>query len=122
MEQFKEKYSNSDLLGFFKTESYYARFCKASAFSVGDYYIPLSELIVPHIKTFRGKTDAYWKDIEPRGKTFMIISMKQGNKLRNAGVTGEEMSAEAINEKFIFTNGIDYMSNSDSDELIYMEV
>lgn len=122
LEQFKEKYSNSDLLGFFKTESYYARFCKASAFSVGDYYIPLSELIVPHIKTFRGKTDAYWKDIEPRGKTFMIISMKQGNKLRNAGVTGEEMSAEAINEKFIFTNGIDYMSNSDSDELIYMEV
>ena len=122
LEQFKEKYSNSDLLGFFKTESYYARFCKASDFSVGDYYIPVSELIVPHIKAFRGKTDSYWKDIEPRGKTFMIISMKQGNKLRNAGVTGEEMTAEAINEKFIFTNGIDYMSNSDSDELIYMEV
>ena len=122
LEQFKEKYSNSDLLGFFKTESCYARFCKASDFSVGDYYIPVSELIVPHIKAFRGKTDSYWKDIEPRGKTFMIISMKQGNKLRNAGVTGEEMTAEAINEKFIFTNGIDYMSNSDSDELIYMEV
>ena len=122
LEQFKEKYSNSDLLGFFKTESYYARFCKASDFSVGDYYIPVSELIVPHIKAFRGKTDSYWKDIEPRGKTFMIISMKQGNKLRNAGVTGEEMTAEAINEKFIFTNGIDYMSNSDSDDLIYMEV
>ena len=122
LEQFKEKYSNSDLLGFFKTESYYARFYKASAFSVGDYYIPLSELIVPHIKTFRGKTDSYWKDIEPRGKTFMIISMKEGKRLRNAGVTGEEMTAKDINEKFIFTNGIDYMSNSDSDELIYMEV
>lgn len=126
LEQFKEKYGAAVLGCIYKPSSYgntySTNMMNVSAFSVGDYYIPVSELIVPHIKTFRGKTDSYWKDIEPRGKTFMIISMKQGNKLRNAGVTGEEMSAEAINEKFIFTNGIDYMSNSDSDDLIYMEV
>lgn len=126
LEQFKEKYGTAVLGCIYKsasnTNTYSANMTNVSAFSVGDYYIPLSELIVPHIKTFRGKTDLYWKDIEPRGKTFMIISMKQGNKLRNAGVTGEEMTAKAINEKFIFTDGIDYMSNSDSDDLIYMEV
>ena len=126
LEQFKEKYGTAVLGCIYKSASnantYSANMINVSAFSVGDYYIPLSELIVPHIKTFRGKTDAYWKDIEPRGKTFMIISMKEGKKLRNAGVTGEEMTAEAINEKFIFTDGIDYMSNSDSDDLIYMEV
>ena len=120
--QFKKKYGNAVLGCVFKTRSRSAGFYKASDFSVTSYYVPLSEITPPHVKTFRGKTDSYWKDIEPRGKTFMIISMKQGNKLRNAGVTGEEMSAEAINEKFIFTNGIDYMSNSDSDDLIYMEV
>lgn len=120
--QFKKKYGNAVLGCVFKTRSYSAGFYKASDFSVKSYYVPLSEITPPHVKTFRGKTDAYWKDIEPRGKTFMIISMKQGNKLRNAGVTGEEMTAEAINKKFIFTDGIDYMSNSDSDDLIYMEV
>lgn len=126
LEQFKEKYGTAVLGCIYKsasnTNTYSANMTNASAFSVGDYYIPVSELIVPHIKTFRGKTDSYWKDIEPRGKTFMIISMKEGKKLRNAGVTGEEMTAKDINEKFIFTNGIDYMSNSDSDDLIYMEV
>jgi len=129
LEQFKEKYGTAVLGCIYKsykstsnTNTYSANMINVSAFSVGDYYIPVSELIVPHIKTFRGKTDSYWKDIEPRGKTFMIISMKEGKKLRNAGVTGEEMTTKDINEKFIFTNGIDYKSDSDSDELIYMEV
>lgn len=120
--QFKEKYGNAVLGCVFKTRSQSAGFYKASGFSVGHYYVPLSEITPPHVKMFSGKTDSYWKDIEPRGKTFMIISMKEGNKLRNAGVTGEEMTAKDINEKFIVTDGIDYMSNSDSDDLIYMEV
>ena len=124
--QFKEKYGNEIFGGILKYPSggnnYRVYVAKAANFKVGDYYVPLSAITAPHVKMFSGKTDSYWKDIEPRGKSFMIISMKKGNKLRNAGVTGEEMTAEDINEKFIFTNGIDYMSNSDSDELIYMEV
>lgn len=124
--QFKEKYNEKPLICLRKANSYNnyysADMVKASGFSVGDYYVPLSAITAPHVKMFSGKTDSYWKDIEPREKSFMIISMEKGNKLRNAGVTGEEMTAEDINEKFIFTNGIDYMSNSDSDELIYMEV
>jgi len=91
-------------------------------FNLGDYYVPYEALLAPHIKFFKGKTDAYWKDLEPKGKTFMIISIQSGNKLRNAGANGEEFSVDDINGKFIFTDGIDYMSNSDTDKLIYMEV
>ena len=86
------------------------------------WYVPLEALTVSHVKIFCGKTDAYWKDIEPKGKIFMIISIQSNNKLRNAGASGEELSADDINGKFIFTDGIDYMSNSDTDKLIYMEV
>ena len=94
----------------------------AHNFAVGDYYVPYGALMPSHIKVFSGKTDAYWKDIEPKGRTFMIISIESGNKLRNAGANGEELTTDDINGKFIFTDGIDYMSNSDSDKLIYMEV
>ena len=72
----------------------------------------------------------------------MIISIKEGNKLRNAGMINEELTAEDINGKFIFTNGIDYKDKWDEkdstmllisgqnwnsiffkcDRLIYMEV
>ena len=94
----------------------------ANAFSMGDYYVALDAIIPSHIKIFRGKTDQYWKDIEPKGTRCMIISIKKENKLRNAGKNGEELTYDDINEQFIFTDGIDYMSNSDTDELIYMEV
>lgn len=102
--------------------SFNDNFVDASKFDIGDYYLPENALVPPHIKIFRGQTDAYWKDLEPKGKTFMIISIQYGNKLRNAGVNGEEFSVDDINGKFIFTDGIDYMSNSDTDKLIYMEV
>lgn len=94
----------------------------ANAFSIGDYYVALDAIIPSHIKIFSGKTDQYWKDIEPKGARCMIISIKKGNKLRNAGKNGEELTDDDINGQFIFTDGIDYMSNSDTDTLIYMEV
>ena len=130
LRKFKNKYGNT-LFGFFykKNGNFIKRISKASAFCVGAYYVPLDEIKtplpeikIPHVKKFSGKTDSYWKDIEPCGKQFMIIKMEEGNNIRNAGVTSEEMTATDINGKFIFTDGIDYMSNSDSDELIYMEV
>ena len=101
--------------------------CPVFDFERGDYYVDQAALEIKtspiaHIKIFRGKTDQYWKDIEPKGTRCMIISIKKENKLRNAGKNGEELTYDDINEQFIFTDGIDYMSNSDTDELIYMEV
>lgn len=106
---------------------YMSSMCPVFDFERGDYYVDQAALEIKtspiaHIKIFRGKTDQYWKDIEPKGTRCMIISIKKENKLRNAGKNGEELTYDDINEQFIFTDGIDYMSNSDTDALIYMEV
>lgn len=93
-----------------------------NGFSVGDRYVPLNKWTLPCTKIFCGETKSYWKDIEPKKKRLMIISMVEGNFLRNSGKDGEELSANDINKKFIITDGVDYKSNSQCDELIYMEV
>ena len=106
---------------------YMSSMCPVFDFERGDYYVDQAALEIKtspiaHIKIFRGKTDQYWKDIEPKGTQCMIISIKKENKLRNAGKNGEKLTDADINGQFIFTDGIDYMSNSDTDTLIYMEV
>lgn len=82
----------------------------------------LKEKLGQELKIFKGDTEAYWKDIEPRDKNFMIIDMEAGNYVRNAGTFGEELSSEDIYSKFLILDGIDYKSNSNRKELLYMEV
>ncbi|MCR5622154.1 MAG: hypothetical protein K6G18_09885 [Treponema sp.] len=134
LKKFKIEYEGRKLYPFNYNTRYPQRKIDVSSFKVYDFYCPKeieiqieeeqnsSKRLPPHIKIFSGKTDQYWKDIEPKGKSFMIISMEEGNKVRNSGVNGEEYSADDINGKFQFTDGIDYMSNSDTDKLIYMEI
>ena len=71
---------------------------------------------------FSGITDGYWKDIEPKGKKFMIISMGEGDFIRSAGVFGGDLSIADVEDKFVILDGIDYKSNSLTSELLYMEV
>lgn len=82
----------------------------------------LKEKLGNELKIFKGNTEAYWKDIEPHNKKFMIISMESGNYVRNAGVFGEEISSLDVNNKFLILDGIDYKSNNSYHELLYMEV
>ncbi|WP_180945919.1 BsaA family SipW-dependent biofilm matrix protein [Burkholderia pseudomallei] len=82
----------------------------------------LKEKLGYELKIFKGETEAYWKDIEPKGKSFMIIDMEPGNYVRNAGVFGEEISSADVESKFLILDGIDYKSNSNYKELLYMEV
>lgn len=124
LQEFKEKYGETEFGCIHRTSSgnWLTKILPASSFFADSYYIPKDKISIPHIIIHSGKTDDYWKDLEPKDKTFMIISIISGNKLRNAGKSGEELTANDINGKFIFTNGIDYMSHSDSDKLIYMEI
>ena len=71
---------------------------------------------------FSGMTDGYWKDLEEKGKRFMIISMESGDYVRSAGKSGGDLSYIDIADKFVILDGIDYKSNSDVDKLLYMEV
>jgi hypothetical protein len=74
------------------------------------------------LKIFKGDTESYWKDIEPKGKKCMVISMEAGNYVRNAGKFGEELSSNDINGAFVILDGIDYKSRNVDHELLYMEV
>lgn len=71
---------------------------------------------------FSGITDGYWKDLEPKGKKYMIISMGDGDFVRSAGLSGGDLGYADILNKFVIVDGIDYKSNSSSRQLVYMEV
>ena len=75
-----------------------------------------------NLHVFSGMTDGYWKDLEPKGKKYMIISMGTGDFVRSAGVQGGDLSSLDIENNFVIVDGIDYKSNSASRKLIYMEV
>ncbi|MBQ6773896.1 MAG: hypothetical protein IJP48_07560 [Synergistaceae bacterium] len=82
----------------------------------------IQEILGSNLKTFAGQTEGYWKDIEPRGRKFMILHMEAGNFVRASGAAGQDLSADDINNNFIILDGIDYKSNSKTDKLIYLEV
>lgn len=76
----------------------------------------------PPYKLFNGETQEYWKDLEPKGKKFLILKMEDGNYIRNSSKVGEELGAKDVNGKFLILDGIDYKSNNASHDLVYMEV
>lgn len=72
--------------------------------------------------SFAGITDGYWKDLEPKGKKYMIISMEDGDYVRSAGNKEEEFSRKDVKDQFLIVDGIDYKSKSAEHTLFYMEV
>lgn len=75
-----------------------------------------------NIHIFSGTTEEYWKDIAEKGKKYMIISMGEGDYVRSAGALGGDLSKADIEDKFVILDGIDYKSNKEDNELLYMEV
>ena len=81
--------------------------------------IPVAETILgDNLHSFAGVTDGYWKDIEAKGKKYMIISMEPGNYVRSAGKAGEELSCSDVQNHFIILDGIDYKSNNAAHKLL----
>ena len=75
-----------------------------------------------NLHIFAGVRDGYWKDLETKGKKYMIISMGYGDYVRSAGLQGGDLASTDIKNKFVIVDGIDYKSNSSSRQLLYMEV
>ena len=75
-----------------------------------------------NLHVFKGKTDGYWKDIEPNNKKCMIISIDRGDFVRSNGVVGGDLAYIDILYNFKIVDGIDYKSNFDKHEILYMEV
>lgn len=84
----------------------------------GEFKTKLGENLI----SFAGVTDGYWKDLEPKGKNYMIISMGVGDFVRSAGKSGGDLSNTDVTNKFVIVDGIDYKSNSATRQLLYMEV
>lgn len=72
--------------------------------------------------SFAGVTDSYWKDLELKGKKYMIIDIGQGDRVRSAGKKDEDLEQADIKHNFLIVDGIDYKSNSSTRQLLYMEV
>lgn len=81
-----------------------------------------TEILGKNLITFAGETDGYWKDLKPKGKQYMIISMGEGDYVRAAGHLGGDLSSSDVLNGFVILDGIDYKSNSDTRQLVYMEV
>lgn len=79
-------------------------------------------ILKDNLLSFAGVTDGYWKDIETKGKKYMIINMQSGNYVRSAGKAGEELGYSDVLNGFIIIDGIDYKSNNATHKLLYMEV
>ena len=79
-------------------------------------------MLESNLCSFAGITDGYWKDLEPKGKKYMIISMDTGDYVRSAGNRDEEFSSSDVKERFLIVDGIDYKRNSANHALLYMEV
>lgn len=75
-----------------------------------------------NLVTFAGITDGYWKDLEAKGKKYMIISMGTCEFVRSAGLSGGDLGSTDVLNKFVIVDGIDYKSNTESRRLLYMEV
>ena len=75
-----------------------------------------------NLVSFSGITDGYWKDLEPKGKQYMIVSMGEGDYVRAAGHSGGDLSSTDVLNTFVIVDGVDYKSNSDTRKLLYMEV
>ena len=80
------------------------------------------KLLRGNLITFSGMTDGYWKDLEPKGKKFMIVSMEIGDFVRSAGKSGGDLTSSDIKNAFVILDGIDYKSNYSYHKLRYMEV
>jgi len=85
-------------------------------------YILLKDIegFISAIKIFRGETEGYWKDLEPKNKKCMILHIDESSYVRSLGKHGEELSAKDVNGEFLILDGLDYKSNSASHEIYYI--
>lgn len=80
------------------------------------------DILGEYQQKFSGETDGYWKDLEEKGRKYMILHMETGDFVRNAGKSKEELGNMDIKNRFEILDGIDYKSNYSSHILRYMEV
>jgi len=80
------------------------------------------DILGDDLKIVSRNTQAMWDPIERKEVKLMVISIKTGTFVKNAGEFSEKLGSEDVNGKFLLFNGLEYQCNDESFELLYMEV
>lgn len=84
-----------------------------------------------NLRVFAGETAGYWKDLEVKGRQYMVLRMgvladgrasTELDYIRAAGAHGVEHSTNQANGAFMILDGLDYKSGSSQRSVLYMEV
>lgn len=74
------------------------------------------------IKVVTRDTQGMWDSIERPEVEVMVLYMESGTFVKNAENYYEKLGIDDVKDKFVKLNGLAYQSNSEKNELIYMEV
>ena len=74
------------------------------------------------LKIVKRDTEAMWDPIERSTTKVMILSIKKGTFIKNAGNFSEKLGYNDVMKTLPILNGLEYQSNSDIHKLLYMEV
>ncbi len=84
-----------------------------------------------NLRVFAGETAGYWKDLEVKGRQYMVLRMgvlvdgraaADPDYIRAAGAHGVEHSTSQTNGAFMILDGLDYKSGSSQRSVLYMKV
>lgn len=80
------------------------------------------EILGDDLKIVKRNTQAMWDPIEKPEVKLMVISIAAGTFIKNAGNFSEKLGNADVNDKLVKFDGLEYQCNSETYELLYMEV
>lgn len=63
-----------------------------------------------------------YKPLQPSGVRCMVFSVSSGDKVGPYNIIGNELSLGDVNGQFVILDGLQYLANTSSSEIMYMEV
>jgi len=76
---------------------------------------------IPPFTEYYGKTEG-WNNLEPKGKKCLILKIGKNGAVKNAGAKKQELNEADINGNFPITLGLDYKSDSGTEQIIYFKI
>lgn len=93
----------SELLGNYVSSNY------SGGFYLGKTVFTENSYLRKYLQVFTKDTDDVWMNIESKDKEYLILHIDRATYVRSAD-KDEELTCDAINNKFVITTGIDYKS------------
>jgi len=82
----------------------------------------MKSILGKNLKVVTRNTQAMWDPIERAEVNLMLLRIRSGAFVKNAGEFSEKLSAYDVNGNFLRLKGLEYQCNDGTYELLYMEV